>query len=239
MKHLPNFLTCVNLFFGCLAIVFVFDGKLHYAAFSVGIAAIFDFADGFAARLLKAQSPIGKDLDSLADLVSFGVAPAAVMFMFMVNSENFPFLTTIPWLLAMPAFLITIFSALRLAKFNNDNRQEDVFYGLPTPANALFFMSLPIVIKYGAENTAIYDSIKDITNDYYTLLTLAVLSSALMVSNISMISLKFKNFCFRENIARYIFIAGSVLMLLILFVNALPLIIIFYLILSLIYYLII
>ena len=238
MRYIPNILTCLNLALGCLALIYIFDGKMYFAAIIIGIAAILDLADGMLARLLNAQTAIGKDLDSLADMVSFGVVPSIVIFMFMAESPNLPILFSNIWLMATPAFLIAVFSALRLAKFNNDKSQSDSFSGLPTPANAIFFLSLPLVLKYGSELSPIYKAIELITEDYYSLLALTILSSALLVSNITLFSLKFKNLKLKENLTRYIFLTISVIMLLILFTEAIPLIVIFYLILSLVNYLI-
>lgn len=234
MKHIPNILTCFNLLLGCLALIFVFDDNMHYASLAVGAALIFDFADGFFARLLKAQSQIGKDLDSLADLVSFGVVPSTVIFMYMVRSANFPQIHGILWFAAMPAFIVTVFSAIRLAKFNNDIRQSESFIGLPTPANAFFFMSFPLLLRYSEPGTYIYIATEIITGSYYNLLIITALSSALLISNIPLFSLKFKTWRLSENLIKYIFITVSLLLLVILFTQALPLIIIFYLFLSLI-----
>ncbi|MFO8066143.1 MAG: CDP-alcohol phosphatidyltransferase family protein [Bacteroidales bacterium] len=234
MRHIPNILTSINLLLGCTALIFVFEGRMHIAAIIIGIAAIFDFADGLAARVLKAYSAIGKDLDSLADLVSFGIVPASVVFIYMLDSKNFPEISSVIWLAAMPAFLITLFSAIRLAIFNNDSRQKESFIGLPTPANAIFFLSLPVVLEYSQSGTPIHYAVELITTDYYNMLILTVLSSALLVSNIPLFSLKFKDFKIKNNLTRYIFLFISLILLVILFVQAIPLIIIFYLILSLI-----
>jgi CDP-diacylglycerol--serine O-phosphatidyltransferase len=135
-KNIPNAITSLNLFCGCVALVFAFDNDTVTAAFFILAAAVFDFCDGFAARLLKAYSPMGKELDSLADVVSFGVAPSAIVFSMLADGTCFnPFLS-------FGAFLIAVFSALRLAKFNIDTRQNESFIGLPTPACALFFCGL-------------------------------------------------------------------------------------------------
>jgi CDP-diacylglycerol---serine O-phosphatidyltransferase len=218
---------------GCVALIFVFEGSKHYAAIFIGIALLFDFFDGFAARLLNAKSNIGKDLDSLADMVSFGLLPATLVFMYMLDSNNFPEVFSTIWLAALPAFLITIFSAIRLAIFNNDIRQSDSFIGLPTPANAIFFFSFPLILEYSSPTSPIYMAVLLITENYYNMLILTVLSAALLVSNIPLFSLKFKTHGFRENIIRYIFIIVSIILIAFLFVQAIPLIVIFYLFLSL------
>jgi len=140
-KFVPNLFTSANLFCGCLAVVFAFDGKLDVALYFVLFAAVLDFLDGFAARLLKAYSAIGKELDSLADLISFGMAPATMLYVACKDIWSFAFFKYLP-------FLIVIFSAIRLAKFNIDTRQETDFIGLPTPANAIFFISFANLIYY-------------------------------------------------------------------------------------------
>src|SRR6476620_6072036 len=137
-RHIPNFLTCCNLICGCLGIVFVLEGRLVPAAYFVWAACVFDFFDGFAARMLKVSSPIGKELDSLADVVSFGVLPAMVMYTMIGNSTTSP---ALPYL----GFMIAVFSALRLAIFNIDETQTDSFKGLNTPANSFFITSLPLL----------------------------------------------------------------------------------------------
>ena len=156
-KHIPNAITCCNLLCGCLAIVQAFEGNLVYSGYLVGLAAIFDFFDGFAARMLKVSSPIGKDLDSLADMVTFGVVPGVIMYKVALFGQQ-PYVeeATIGlhindefWSKLAPlfCFVVTIFSAIRLAKFNNDTRQSDSFIGVPTPAVAIFVSSL--VLVYG------------------------------------------------------------------------------------------
>src|ERR1700744_4419476 len=142
-KHVPNAITCPNLFSGCVGIVFAFQHNLIVAAYAVFLAAIFDFFDGFASRVLQSFSVIGKDLDSLADLVSFGFLPAAILFELLLQAPQIDHIS--PYLNFI-AFLIPVFSALRLAKFNTDSRQAEIFIGLPTPANAILIASLPFVI---------------------------------------------------------------------------------------------
>src|ERR1700742_2013368 len=143
-KHLPNTITCANLFSGCVGIVFAFQGELIRASYAIFLSAIFDFFDGLASRVLQSYSGIGKDLDSLADLVSFGFLPAAILYQLFLQSPQInnisPYLNFIP-------FAIVIFSALRLAKFNVDTRQAEIFIGLPTPANAILIASFPLIIQ--------------------------------------------------------------------------------------------
>ena len=142
-KHVPNAITCANLFSGCIGIVFAFQENLIFAAYALFLAAIFDFFDGFASRVLQSFSGIGKDLDSLADMVSFGVLPAAIMYELFLQTHQIPKVSS--WLNFI-AFLIAVFSMLRLAKFNNDTRQAENFIGLPTPANAILIASLPFIL---------------------------------------------------------------------------------------------
>ena len=152
-RHLPNFITLLNLFSGSIAIIMAFEGNLSTASYFIGLAVVFDFFDGFLARLLNKYSDIGKELDSLADIVSFGVAPSIIMFHLLKLSLNidklplsFDITTLVDIVVLLSAFLITVFSALRLAKFNVDTRQKDSFIGLPTPASAILIASLPVIM---------------------------------------------------------------------------------------------
>ncbi|MBX2964178.1 MAG: CDP-diacylglycerol--serine O-phosphatidyltransferase [Cyclobacteriaceae bacterium] len=215
IKHLPNLLTCFNLLCGCIGIVLVFENRYIPAAYLVWAACAFDFFDGFAARSLKVSSPIGKELDSLADVISFGVLPAAVIYKFWPASSGayLPFLS----------FSIAVFSAMRLASFNIDDTQKDSFRGLPTPANALLLTALPLQTEL-------------VTNwliNPWILITIVILSSWLLVSPVKLFALKFKNFSWQENKIRFTFIILSVLVLALWQAAAIPLIIIFYIILSL------
>ena len=215
-KHIPNFLTCCNLICGCLGIVYCLEGRTIPAAYFVWVAAIFDFFDGFAARMLKVTSPIGKELDSLADMVSFGLLPSLVMYKMIAAS------TDIPWL-PYVAFLIAVCSALRLAIFNVDETQSDSFKGLNTPANTLFITSLPLVS--GQVGPWLYQD--------WVLILITIVFSLLMVSRIEIIAFKFKNFSWADNKIRFTFLLLSVLLLAILQVSAIPLIILLYIGLSL------
>lgn len=242
-KHIPNAITCCNLLCGCLAIVKAFEGNLVMAAYLVGLAAIFDFFDGFAARMLKVSSPIGKDLDSLADMVTFGVVPGVILY-HLIN-ENVNMLVnnyfdktnsntqvidyhTQPFYihyLGFTAFIITIFSAIRLAKFNNDTRQTDSFIGVPTPAVAIFVCSLPLILN---TNPNFY-----FINPYILALT-SVILSALLVSELPLFALKFKHFKWKGNEIRFSFLLISVLLLVILQFVGIPLVIILYILMSLV-----
>lgn len=231
VKHIPNFITSLNLFCGTTAIVFAFQGELANASFLVLIAAIFDFLDGMAARVLHAYSEIGKQLDSLADVVSFGVAPSAIIYNLLANSEKvntIPFFHNNPNVLLL-VFIITIFSALRLAKFNVDTRQTTSFIGLPTPANAIFWVSFPLILA-NSQNLAINSFI---TNPYL-IFTLVFVMSYLLVAEIPMFSLKFKNLKFSENIVKYIFLMIAIVMIITLKTVAIPLTILVYIAISII-----
>lgn len=183
-KHIPNIITLANLFAGCVAIAMAFEGNFTAVAVWVTLAALFDFLDGVFARLLKAYSDIGKELDSLADVVSFGVAPAAALFVLLRDHTLLPGFTE-PLQMYVPylAFMIPLFSALRLAKFNIDDRQTTSFRGLPTPANGLFWVSFSVAVSDIAGSSYIV---------FPAIFILVALLSWLMVSEIPMFSLKIK-----------------------------------------------
>jgi CDP-diacylglycerol--serine O-phosphatidyltransferase len=233
-KHIPNTITSLNLLSGSLAIVLAFEGYLLYAVYMIFLAAIFDFLDGMAARLLKAYSNVGKELDSLADVVSFGVAPAIIIFHMMkislFKTLDFPGIDSLSakevLFLIMP-FFIAVLSGVRLAKFNVDERQTENFIGLAVPANALFFVSLYLV-SISIENDFILQLLK---NEYF-LSALIILFSLLLVSEFPMFSLKFKSLSFKGNEIRYIFIVLSLILLILLHTIAIPIIIILYILLS-------
>lgn len=224
-KHIPNFITCLNLFSGCLGIVFAFQGNLVFASYAIAIAAVFDFLDGMLARLLHAYSDIGKELDSLADMVSFGVLPAVIVYQLFLQA---PQLDNISVYLNYTAFIIAIFSALRLAKFNVDVRQAENFIGLPTPANALLIASLPLIIAEGNPFLSSY-----IMNPFF-LFVFSLGMSMLLVTEIPLISLKFKNLKLADNLFRYILAFSAVLMVVLFKFVAVPIIIFLYFILSII-----
>jgi CDP-diacylglycerol---serine O-phosphatidyltransferase len=215
-RHVPNFFTCCNLVCGCLGIVFVLEGREIPAAYFVWLACVFDFFDGFAARMLRVTSPIGKELDSLADVVSFGVLPSLVMYKMISSSTDSSF---IPYL----AFTIAVFSALRLAIFNVDETQRDSFRGLNTPANTLFITALPLL--YNEVGRWLYDT--------RVLVAITIIFSLLLVSRIEFFALKFKNFTWQDNKLRFTFLVLAVLLLVVLQIAAIPIIIILYILLSL------
>lgn len=215
-KHIPNAITCANLFSGCVGTVYAFNGSLEMAAYFVLLSGIFDFFDGFAARLLNVKSSIGKELDSLADMVSFGFLPGVVMFQLLNQSTAAP--TYLPYL----GFLITIFSALRLAKFNIDTRQTEDFIGLNTPMNTIFIVSLPFIQK----------DYPLIVGSPFLLVGLIALLSWLLVSEIRIFSLKFNSASWGQNKIKYIFLILSVLLIVFLKFSAVPFILILYIGLS-------
>ena len=219
-KHLPNALTCANLLSGCVGIVFCFNGDLKYAAYFVILSGIFDFFDGMAARALKVSGGIGKDLDSLADMVSFGFLPGAVMFHLLKASDGTN--EYLPYL----GFLITLFSALRLAKFNTDTRQTVDFIGLNKPMNTLFIVSLPYVADYHPQ----------IIGNWMVLAVISVISSYLLVSEIKIFSLKFSNFKWSENKIKFIFMILSLALFIWHQFVALPIILLLYIGLSFVYF---
>jgi CDP-diacylglycerol--serine O-phosphatidyltransferase len=217
LKHLPNFLTCGNLLCGCLGVLTVFRNPPEVAAYFVWGACIFDFFDGFAARWLKVSSPIGKELDSLADMVSFGVLPALVMFN-LINA------VAPQSLLPYAALLLAVFSALRLAKFNIDENQKDSFSGVPTPANGLFITSLIFIPA----------PFHGLLSNLWFLISTTLIFSALLVTPLELFALKFKNFSWPDNQVRFTFMGLAVLLIIVLKAGAIPMIILLYIIFSLI-----
>lgn len=212
-KHIPNFITSLNLFTGCVAVLLAFKGNYQGAFIAILVSAVFDFFDGFAARMLKAYSPMGKELDSLADMVSFGLAPGAIVFSLLsqtVISEWLPYL----------AFLIPVFSGLRLAKFNIDERQTSSFIGLPTPANAIFWAGL--AFSYSTFLVA----------NVWILIVITIAFSLLLVAEIPMFSLKMKNSGWKNNQTQYFFLIGCIVILGIFGLNAFALLIGWYIVLS-------
>jgi len=235
-KHIPNAITCGNLLCGCLAIIQIFEGNMVWASYLVGFAAVLDFFDGFAARLLKVSSPIGKDLDSLADMVTFGAVPGLMMHRmldmgYLVNHQAFQLIAEFKWLMFLP-LLITIFSAVRLAKFNNDTRQSESFIGLPTPANAIFICSIPLIVNWDTHFDLRGDVIIHFLIHPYTILILSVVLSYLLVAELPLFSLKFKSFGWKGNEIRFVFLALSLASLIAFQYLGLPLIIVLYVLLS-------
>ncbi|MDL2211007.1 CDP-diacylglycerol--serine O-phosphatidyltransferase [Bacteroides sp. OttesenSCG-928-M17] len=223
-RYIPNTVTCFNLFSGCIACVMAFEGKYQLAFLFIIISAIFDFMDGLLARLLNAYSPMGKELDSLADDISFGAAPSFIVFS-LFKEVNYPdFLSGVSDYVPYIAFIIAIFSALRLAKFNIDERQTSSFIGLPTPANTLFWSSLVV----GAHPFLTSDSF----NAVYLIL-LVLLFSYLLVAELPMFALKFKSLKWKGNEIRFVFLAGCIAFIACLGVSGFAISIVWYLFLSL------
>ena len=247
-KQIPNIFTLFNLFFGCMAIVFALQTnavviyvneefnssfnipeKITWAAICIGIAALIDFLDGFVARLLKATSSMGKQLDSLSDIVSFGVAPAVILYQllrFSYAREENGLNISIIWL--SPAFILSCAAAYRLAKFNLDESQALTFKGLPVPAVGLLIASFPLILHF---NTI--GSINALLINQWFLYAIILILSYLMVSNIRMMSLKFPDFTFKNNIPKIILLAIAVIAAIFLQWIAVPVVFVFYILLSL------
>lgn len=268
---IPNLITAGNLVGGVLAIIFSLTGHLEWAPYCIFISAFLDFFDGFAARLLKVQSEMGKQLDSLADMVTFGVAPGVIVYQLIklslwnvqeshsshaitpiikslnpdlyfqltrdfLPSEN-PIITS-NWYVFLPliALIIPVMSMFRLAKFNLDTRQTNSFIGLPTPANTLFFVSIPLIIlqAFPTESPWQMMMVHGVLLNPWFLIVSSLLMSILLVAELPLFALKFKTFGWKGNEIRYIFLTLCVVMLATLWWLAIPLIIILYILLSLI-----
>lgn len=219
-KHIPNAITCANLFSGCIGIVFAFNGDLFTAAYFVLLSGVFDFFDGMVARLLNVKSAIGKELDSLADMVSFGFLPGVVMFQLLKTSDYSS--AYLPYL----GFIITVFSALRLAKFNIDERQTEEFIGLNTPMNTLFIVSLPFIAK----------DYPEVIGSSILLLAITAITSFLLVSEIKIFSLKFKQLTWAKNKFKFIFLILSAILIVFLKFAAVPFVLVLYIALSIFHF---
>jgi CDP-diacylglycerol--serine O-phosphatidyltransferase len=242
-KHVPNALTCGNLICGCLALVKCVEGDLVWTAYFIWIGAVFDFLDGLAARGLKAYSAIGKDLDSMTDLVTFGVVPGMIMYRILEMITSGYFMRDIyfgvemstrflPWV----AFVIPVLSAIRLARFNNDPAQTEDFIGLPTPACALLISSFPVIFRIyqpflSSEQVFTAGGVFFNPNN---LSLICVLLSLLLISKIPLFSLKLRDLSLRKNIYRYIFISGGIVAFVLFRSVAIPVLFLFYLLLNLI-----
>jgi CDP-diacylglycerol--serine O-phosphatidyltransferase len=239
-KHIPNFITLLNVFCGCVATVFAVLNQLEMAALFVALGIFFDFFDGLAARVLDVKSELGLQLDSLADMITSGLVPGIVMFQllamsqtagwgegtkFFMDVDNFQPIHLVPFL----GFIITMASGYRLAKFNLDENQVSSFIGLPTPANALLILSLPLILLY--QNNDILNSI--ILNQWF-LIGLTFLSAYLLNCSLPLFALKFKNTSFKDNAMRYIFIVISLILVVTMQFLAIPLIILFYVVSSMV-----
>ena len=226
-SFIPNFITLLNLFSGCVAVIFALEGNMKITALFVFLGIFFDFFDGFLARKLNVQSDFGVQLDSLADMVTSGLVPGLVLFYLfglapqpdLVNSELLPYF----------GLFVTLASAYRLAKFNISTNQSDVFIGLPTPANTLLIISLPLILEY--QNS---DAINSMILNPWFLIVLTLISCFLLNAPIKLIALKFKTWNFKDNAARYILIILSVVLLSVFQFAGIPLLIIIYIFLSII-----
>lgn len=238
-RFIPNFITLLNLTSGSLAIIFACEGDLGPAAVFILIAGVFDFLDGFSARILKAYSETGKQLDSLADVVSFGVAPAMIAFMLMKKAlpgMNMPLSDLHPtgfqWVFLIAPFIIPAFSAYRLAKFNLDERQTVNFIGMPTPANAFLWASFGLISGFSRQ-----PEIPLLLFTSGNLMITIIVTSLLLVSELPVFSLKFTGVSLYANWFRYLFLVAAVLILIFLKLYALPVIILLYIALSVSFYL--
>ncbi len=249
MKQIPNIFTLLNLVFGCMAIVATLQNgiSIHYsqdgaqfidipekiwmASLFIGLAALVDFLDGFVARLFNASSEMGKQLDSLADVVSFGVAPSMIIYQFLrmsyANEENG---IDVSILYLIPVFILAGASAYRLAKFNLDHSQQYGFKGLPTPAMGLLVASMPLIYWHGE-----YEFVAGLLLNKWFLYAITIVLSWLMVSNIPMMAMKFKNFSVKSNLPKLILLIIAVIAAVFLHWIAVPVIFIAYILLSLIY----
>jgi len=223
-KHIPNFITVCNLLCGCGSVFFSMNINEQWAAILIFLALLFDFADGLAARLLKSSSEIGVQLDSLADVVSFGVAPAFILInMFTFHTTGFDdALNGLKYF----SFLIPVFGALRLAKFNVDKRQHEVFLGLPIPSTGIFIASLPLIFLSNG-------FFKAYIGNPWVLVAIAVFLSGMMVTEIPLFALKLKNFSTETNRVQLIFLFVSLFLVIMFSVSAVPMIILLYILLSL------
>ena len=222
-RHIPNIITLVNLFCGCLAIIFMFEGDYISMLIAVIVAEFADLMDGFAARLLKSSSAIGGDLDSLADMVTFGVLPGIAMFQMLEMAE-------IPRPYAYAGFIVTAFCCLRLAIYNNDTRGGDNFYGLPVPSTAAFILGLILIVdnqSFGLQTFILQPVF---------LFAVIALFSWLMLTNYPMFNLKFSSLGWKGNEVRYLFVFISLAMIFVLKLAVFSFIIAFYLLLSLIFF---
>ena len=223
-RHIPNFVTACNLFSGCIAAVMAFQANYEAAILFIILGATFDFFDGMLARLFHVSGPLGKELDSLADDITFGFAPSVIVFSLFKEVQYPAFMQRMTDIFPYTAFIIAVFSALRLGKFNIDPRQSSSFIGLPTPANALFWGSLVV----GGHSFLISDAF----NAFY-LFILVLLMSYLLVAELPMFSLKFKNLSWKDNKISYIFLLVCIPLLVIFRISGFAAIILWYILLSL------
>ena len=236
-NNIPNMITSMNLLCGCMSVMAVANNETDVAGLFIFLAAGFDFLDGMAARLLNARTDIGKQLDSLADMVSFGLAPGLIMFHLISQAAEIGYpqsslATNLPYL----ALAIPVLSAWRLAIFNVDVRQEDRFIGLPTPANAMLLASIPMIMAYQIHfSSNIVHSILGFMFNPFILALLSLIMSILLVANIPLFALKFKDFSWVRNKIRYTFIAAALILFALLQFTAVPVIIRLYVLFSILW----
>ena len=232
-KHIPNTITGLNAVSGCIAVYMAFNGELVNASIFIFIGAMFDFCDGLSARLLNAYSEIGKEMDSLADVISFGFAPAAIAYRLLADMLGMELMDLFNGnysasILLIP-FVMVMFSALRLAKFNIDTRQTTSFIGMPTPANALLWASFPVILKYGE-----ISFVKDMINNQWFLIVLVFAMSYILVAEIPMFSFKMKSLKLKDNYTRYIFLLTIILLVVILGISAMAFLVPLYVLFSIV-----
>lgn len=240
MFNLPNVITSGNFLSGIVGILFACSGQLEVAVACLLLAMVFDFADGFVARKLKITSAFGKQLDSLADLVSFGVAPGILMFITIQWSQNdhfvlFPDMSKVSHWYAFTALSIPFFSLFRLAKFNLDLRQTDKFIGIPTPLNTLFFVFFPLYFSAFLDNPTTTETKTWILSPIF-MAGVSLLFPLLLISNLPLFALKFSHFSWKGNEFRYALLGISLIIILFFKIYALPIIVLLYLLLSFIDY---
>ena len=225
-RHIPNAITCGNLVSGCLSILFLASNMPFKAALMIFIAGLFDFLDGFAARLLKVHSPIGADLDSLSDVVSFGVAPGFIMYWLMIHATDVPYVALFGiGVLPCLAFMLPVFSAIRLARFNIDDTQTTTFRGIPAPGMAIFIASLPLALSQAEHLT-------DGALDFWACLGITIIFSVMMVCRLRFFSLKMKSANWKGNEVRWIFLIIAVVSFAIFRFLALPFVMMVYVLMS-------
>lgn len=228
-NHLPNLVTLLNLLCGSVAVTLALSGNLIWSAWFIIFAALFDFLDGFLARVLNARSAIGAQLDSLADVISFGLAPSSIIYVLLRESISLPDSNAELTLLPFAAFIIVAAAAFRLARFNMGASHQHQFIGLPTPAAGLFVASIPLILMQ-------YQNIPGITGciqNEITLLCITIVIAVLMVSKLPMLSLKFENFKWQDNWARFIMIGTAPFIILFFQALGIPMIVLVYILLSL------
>jgi len=242
-KHIPNLITLLNLLSGTIAVLFAVNNELVIAAYLVFLGIVFDFFDGFAARILNVQGELGKQLDSLADVVTSGVVPGIVMYKLLFNAVHEQWLNNLSceignWItfdeyhlhwIPFVGLLITLAAAYRLAKFNIDERQTSSFIGLPTPAAALAVLSLPLILTFGSNEFA-----NNLIGNVWFLIGVTVLLSYLMNAEIPLFSLKFKDYSWKNNKVKFVFIALTIALSVLLQFVAIPIVIALYIIISLV-----